>query len=106
MIYIIYMYMYTYSVYASKISLSLSNIAFSLYVRSKKYIAFCSTGYRSVIASSFLRSFGFDVVDIYGGFAAVSVSAPQLTTTGKVCGGYYGNAYGCSREVFLLSIRL
>ena len=52
--------------------------------RDRKYIAFCTSGYRSVIASSILRSRGYNVVDVHGGFAAISVYNPETTTTGKV----------------------
>ena len=52
--------------------------------RSKKYIAFCTSGYRSVLAISILRANGFNAIDIYGGFAAISVYASDLTTTGQV----------------------
>ena len=52
--------------------------------RSKKYIAFCTSGYRSVLAVSILRANGFNAIDIYGGFAAISVYASDLTTTGQV----------------------
>ena len=61
-----------------------STLHLFLFYRGRKYIAYCTSGYRSVIASSILRAEGFDVVDVYGGFAAVSVYAPQITTTGKV----------------------
>lgn len=53
--------------------------------KSKKYIAYCVSGYRSAIATSFLKQAGFEVMDINLGFAAVSVFAPDSTTTGKVC---------------------
>lgn len=53
--------------------------------KDRKYIAFCTSGYRSVIASSILRSKGYNVVDVHGGFAAISVYNPETTTTGKVC---------------------
>ena len=52
--------------------------------RDKSYIAFCTAGYRSAIASSILRRSGFKVSDVAGGFAAVSVYAPEHTTTGVV----------------------
>ena len=54
------------------------------YYRTGKYIAFCTSGYRSVVAASILRKEGFNIQDIYGGFAAISVSASELTTSGKV----------------------
>ena len=52
--------------------------------RSKRYLAFCSTGYRSIIAISILRASGINAVDVFGGFAAASVYAPDLTISGKV----------------------
>ena len=42
------------------------------------------SGYRAAIATSILKRAGFKVRDINGGFAAISVYAPDLTTTGKV----------------------
>ena len=62
---------------------SLSSSSLSCPV-SKKYIAYCSSGYHSVIGSSVLRLNGFDVVDIVGGFAAISVYAPNMTMTEAV----------------------
>lgn len=59
------------------------------------YIAYCSTGYRSVIASSILSASGYNVVDVYGGFAAVSVYHPELTTTEKVF-------HNCQSKLFLV----
>lgn len=53
--------------------------------KSKRYLAFCSTGYRSIIAISILRASGINAVDVFGGFAAASVYAPDLTISGKVC---------------------
>eukprot|EP00731_Ephydatia_muelleri_P022012 Em0014g603a len=53
--------------------------------KSKTYVAFCAGGYRSGIASSILRAEGFKVVDIFGGFAAISTYEPAVTTTGVVC---------------------
>lgn len=52
--------------------------------RDTEYIAFCVAGYRSAIAASVLRDQGYKVTDIRGGFAAISVYAPRLTTTGAV----------------------
>ena len=40
--------------------------------------------YRSAIATSILRKAGFKAQDVIGGFAAVSVYAPEHTTTGVV----------------------
>ena len=37
-----------------------------------------------MIGASLLRSKGFDVLDVYGGFAAISVYAPNLTTSEAV----------------------
>ncbi len=48
------------------------------------YLTFCTSGYRAAIASSILKEAGFKVRDIRGGFAAVSVYAPELTTSEKV----------------------
>ena len=53
--------------------------------KSKTYVAFCAGGYRSGIASSILRAEGFKVVDIFGGFAAISTYEPEVTMTGVVC---------------------
>jgi len=53
--------------------------------KDKSYIAFCTAGYRSAIAASILRRSGFKVLDVAEGFAAVSVYAPEHTTTGVVC---------------------
>lgn len=53
--------------------------------KDQKYIAFCAGGFRSTIAASILKSKGFKVQDVDKGFAAISVTSPLLTTTGKVC---------------------
>ena len=37
-----------------------------------------------MIGASLLRSKGFDVLDVNGGFAAISVYAPSLTTSEAV----------------------
>ena len=42
------------------------------------------SGYRSAIATSLLRRAGFKVRDIFGGFAAISWTAPSHTTSGSV----------------------
>ncbi len=47
-------------------------------------MAFCKSGYRSIIGSSILRAEGYDVRDIFGGFAVISVNYPEMTTTKKV----------------------
>jgi rhodanese-related sulfurtransferase len=53
--------------------------------REKKYFIYCASGYRSVIASSILKSRGFDkVVDVRGGFKAIKVSG-HFETTDYVC---------------------
>ena len=52
--------------------------------RETEYITFCVSGYRSATAVSLLRREGYKARDIYGGFAAVSVYEPELTTTGQV----------------------
>lgn len=49
-----------------------------------RYIVYCSSGYRSLIGASILRANGINAVDLFGGFAAISVYAPELTTTEKV----------------------
>ena len=53
--------------------------------RNTSYICHCASGYRSTIATSLLNRLGFKVQDIYGGFAAISVFNPELTTSGQVC---------------------
>jgi rhodanese-related sulfurtransferase len=53
--------------------------------KSTQYIVYCSTGYRSVIGSSIMRERGLNTIDIYGGFASISVYSPELTTSGKIC---------------------
>jgi predicted sulfurtransferase len=52
--------------------------------RDDKYVAYCTGGYRSTIAASILRKKGFKVQDVVKGFAAISVTAPELTTKGEV----------------------
>lgn len=53
--------------------------------KDQKYIAFCAGGFRSTIAASILKARGFKVQDVDKGFAAISVTSPLVTTTGKVC---------------------
>jgi len=50
----------------------------------KTYTIHCAGGYRSMIASSILKARGFDVVDVAGGFAAISKSG-LFETTNFVC---------------------
>jgi len=52
--------------------------------RNTPYICYCAAGFRSSIATSLLNQQGFNARDIYGGFAAISVFNPELTTNGKV----------------------
>ncbi|MFT7248055.1 MAG: hydroxyacylglutathione hydrolase [Arcticibacterium sp.] len=42
--------------------------------RNKTYTVHCAGGYRSMIASSILKARGFDVIDVKGGYAAISKS--------------------------------
>ncbi|XP_065911105.1 uncharacterized protein [Dysidea avara] len=65
----------------------LANLAeyFDKLDKNTPYICYCAAGYRSSIATSLLNQHGFKAMDIYGGFAAISVFNPELTTTGKVC---------------------
>lgn len=53
--------------------------------KDKVYLVFCSSGYRSAIAASVLKRWGFKGQDIVSGFASVSYHSPELTTSGKVC---------------------
>ena len=52
--------------------------------RNKTYTVHCAGGYRSMIASSILKARGFDVIDVTGGYAAISKS-DLFTTTDFVC---------------------
>ena len=78
-------YTSTWGILTSKLNLYYTDLQLILALkRSKRYLAFCSTGYRSIIAVSILRASGINAVDVFGGFAAASVYAPDLTTSGKV----------------------
>jgi len=48
--------------------------------RNKTYTVHCAGGYRSMIASSILKARGFDVIDVTGGYAAISKSELFKTT--------------------------
>ncbi len=52
--------------------------------RSKTYTVHCAGGYRSMIAASILKSRGFDVIDVNGGFAAINKSG-LFKVTDYVC---------------------
>lgn len=52
--------------------------------RKKTYTLHCAGGYRSMIAASILKSRGFDVVDVKGGFDAIAKSN-LFKTTDFVC---------------------
>jgi hydroxyacylglutathione hydrolase len=52
--------------------------------RDKTYTVHCAGGYRSMMASSILKSRGFDVVDVAGGYAAIAKSE-LFKTTDYVC---------------------
>ena len=53
-------------------------------IRSKQYLIYCRSGYRSSIAVSVLKNIGLQATDFVGGFAALNVHAPQSTMTGQV----------------------
>jgi rhodanese-related sulfurtransferase len=53
--------------------------------KSKQYLLYCRSGYRSFIGVSVLKSIGLQATDFVGGFAALNVHAPQSTVTGEVC---------------------
>ena len=46
----------------------------------REYVAYCSGGYRSAIAMSFMRARGLKTLDIIGGYRAIQEKAPELTT--------------------------
>ena len=48
-----------------------------------KYICYCKSGYRSSTSVSLLEGMGFDVCDLFGGFAAISTYAVKQTTKGE-----------------------
>tara|TARA_B100001287_G_scaffold276840_1_gene289955 strand:+ start:8801 stop:10189 length:1389 start_codon:yes stop_codon:yes gene_type:complete len=67
----------------SSISIPLNNIAseHNSLDKSTKHYIHCAGGYRSVIACSFLKKEGFkNVVDIEGGFAAISKNTNLITS--------------------------
>ena len=51
--------------------------------KDKKYICYCKSGFRSSTAVSLLEGMGYHASDIFGGFAAISTYAPNLTTKGE-----------------------
>ena len=51
--------------------------------KEKKYVCYCKSGFRSSSAVSILEGMGLEVCDIFGGFAALSTYAPDLTTKGQ-----------------------
>ncbi len=52
--------------------------------RNKVYTLHCAGGYRSMIAASILKSRGFEVVDVDGGYAAIK-NSELFKTTDYVC---------------------
>ena len=48
-----------------------------------KYICYCKSGYRSSTSVSLLEGMGFNVCDLFGGFAAISTYAVKQTTKGE-----------------------
>ena len=48
-----------------------------------KYICYCISGYRSSASVSLLEGIGFNVRDLFGGFAAISTYAVKQTTKGE-----------------------
>ena len=51
--------------------------------KDKKYICYCKSGFRSSTAVSLLEGMGYHASDVFGGFAALSTYAPNLTTKGE-----------------------
>ncbi|XP_062521868.1 uncharacterized protein LOC134196674 [Corticium candelabrum] len=71
----------------SAINIPLSNLMTTRHDlnKTKLYVVYCHSGYRSSIAVSVLQNVGLQATDIAGGFATVNVCVPQYTATGQVC---------------------
>ncbi|XP_065826908.1 uncharacterized protein [Oscarella lobularis] len=71
----------------SSVNVSLNELknALKLFDKTKKYYAYCSSGYRSAIALSLMQSAGFDAYDIVNGFAGIVAHLPERTLHGKMC---------------------
>ncbi|KAI6650203.1 hypothetical protein LOD99_6120 [Oopsacas minuta] len=69
----------------AKFNLPLQNIRAEAGKLSKdnKYICYCKSGFRSSTAMSLLEGMGYNVCDLFGGFAAISTYAVKQTTKGE-----------------------
>eukprot|EP01134_Creolimax_fragrantissima_P006587 CFRG6587T1 len=49
-----------------------------------RYVTYCESGFRSMIATTFLRRAGFDVVDVRGGFSAIVMTVSENDLVAEV----------------------
>lgn len=68
---------------AESIPLDYINSSMQQFARDKSYFLHCKSGYRSVIAASILQARGYDIVNIEGGYDALSTT--QIPKTDFVC---------------------